>query len=81
METSFGGPVFVLDQQHVEKEQKRATRLVHDLCDRTYNSHLVELNFPSLKYRRHWGDMIMIYQLLHNLNVDPSDLLTLNTSL
>ena len=39
METSFGDLLFVLDQQHVEKVQKRATRLVHDLRDHTYNSH------------------------------------------
>ena len=62
--------IFVLEQQQVEKVQKRATRLVHDLGDRTYNNRLAELNLPSLKYQRHRGDMIMIYQLLHhNLNV------------
>jgi len=62
---------------------EKATRLVHDLCEHTYNNvnRLVELNLPSLKYRGHWGDMIMIYQILHhNLNVNQSDLLTLNTS-
>ena len=58
------GPLFVLDQQQVQKVQKRATRLVHDLRDRTYNNHLVEVNLPLLKYRRHRGDMIIIYQLL-----------------
>ena len=58
--------------------QKGANRLVHGLC--AYGDCLVELNLPSLKYRRHRGDMIMIYQLLHhNLNADSSDLLTLNT--
>ena len=75
------GPLFVLDQQQVEKVQKRATRLVHDLRDRTNNNHLAVLNLPSLKYQRHQGDMIMIYQLQcvlhHNLNVDPSDLILL----
>jgi len=63
------------------KSAKKATRLVHDLRDHTYNNCLVELNLPSLKYQRHQGAMIMIYQLLHhNLNVNQSDLLTLNTS-
>ena len=65
----------------MEKVQKRATRLVHDLCNHAYENRLVELNLPSLKYQKHWGAMIMIYQLLHHkLNVNPSDLLTLNTS-
>ena len=67
------GPLFVLDQQQVEKVQKRATRLVHDLCNHAYENRLVELNLPSLKYQKHWGAMIMIYQLLHHkLNVNPS---------
>ena len=69
------GPTFVLDQQHVEKVQKRA-RYVIFATVLIYNSR----NLPSLKYRRHQGDMTMIYHLLHlNLNVDPSDLLTINT--
>ena len=29
-------PLFVLDQQQVEKVQNKATRLVRDLCDHTY---------------------------------------------
>ena len=42
---------------------------------------LVELNLPSLKYWRLRGDMIIIYQLLHNnLNTDPSELLTSKSS-
>lgn len=75
------GPLFVSDQQQVEKVQRRATRLVHDLRDHAYNNRLEELNLPSLNYRRRRGDMIMIYQLLHhNLNVEPTDLFTLNNS-
>jgi len=72
------GPLFVLDQQQVEKVEKR---LVYDLWDHVYDNRLAELNLPSLKHRRSQGDMIMIYQLLHhNLNVKPTVLLTLNNS-
>ena len=75
MEISFGNLNFSYSSNMWKKVQKRA---VHNLRDRTYNNRLVELNLSSLKYQRHQGDMIMIYQLLHhNLNVDPSDLLTL----
>ena len=81
MEISFGDLHFSYTSNMWKKCKKRATRLVHDLCDCTYNNRLVELNLPSLKYRRHQGDKIMIYQLLHHsLNVDPSNLLTPNTS-
>ena len=65
------GPQYILDQQNIEKVQRRATKLIHNLQDYTYDDRLVELNLPSLKYQRHCCDMIMIYQLLHNnLNVD-----------
>jgi len=65
-----------LDQQQASgksREAGGATRLIHDLCDRTY-SYNNRLVLPSLKYQRHRGDMIMIYQLQ-----DPSDLLTLTS--
>ena len=75
------GPQFVLDQHHVEKVQRRATRLVHDIRNHAYNNRLEGLSLPSLTYQRRQGDMVMIYQLLqHNLNVEPSDLFTLNSS-
>ena len=65
------GPQYILDQQNIEKVQRRATKLIHNLQDYTYDDRLVELNLPSLKYQRRRCDMIMIYQLLHNnLNVD-----------
>ena len=59
----------------------RATKLVQDLQDCIYDTCSVELDFPSLKYQRQHGDIIMIYQFLDNyLNVDASDLLISNDS-
>jgi len=75
------GPQYIIDQQNIEKVQRRATKLIHNLHDRTYDDRLVKLNLPSLKYRRRRGDMIMIYQLLHNnLNIDSSELLSIYSS-
>ena len=61
----WGPQLCILDQQNIEKVQRRATKLIHNLQDYTYDDHLVELNLPPLKYRRHRGDMIIIYQLLY----------------
>jgi len=55
--------------------------LIQNLYDHTYDDFLIELSLPSLKYWRSCGDMIMIYQLLHNnLNIDSSELLSINSS-
>ena len=55
------GPMFVLDQQSVEKIQRRATKLVREIKDLSYVDRLHILNLPSLKYRRVRGDLINLY--------------------
>ena len=61
------GPHYVLDQQAVEKIQRRATRMIRPLRDLPYHARLCQLNLPSLAYRRRRGDMILIYQITHQL--------------
>jgi len=51
----------------VEKVQKRATKLVHDCKHLLYTDRLKYLKLPTLKYRRHRGDMIKTYKILHGL--------------
>ena len=71
------GPMFVLDQQSVEKIQRRATKLVREIRDLSYVDILHILNLPSLKYRRVRGDLIYTYKLVHNLlDIDPASLFT-----
>ena len=73
-------PQYILDQEQIEKIQRRATKLVQGLQNCTYNDRLTALNLPSLKYRRLHGDMIMFYQLLHShFSLDTSDLFTTTT--
>jgi len=47
----YGNIVF--NQQNIEKVQRRATKLIHNLHDHTYDDRLVELNLSSLKMP--WG--------------------------
>ena len=76
------GPQYILDQWEAEKVQRRATKLISDLQDRTYDDRLAVLNLRSLLYCRKRGDMIMAYQLLHNnLDLDTSELFTFNPSI
>ena len=43
------GPQYILDQELIEKGQRKATKLMYDLQNRACNNHLSALNLPSLK--------------------------------
>jgi len=53
--------------EEVEKVQKRATKLVHGCKHLSYTERLKCLKLPTLKYRRHRGDMIETYKITHGL--------------
>ena len=53
------GPHFKLNQQAIERVQKRATKLIHNIKDLPYSERLDHLKkSPSLSYRRRRGDML-----------------------
>jgi len=58
----YGVPVWfpykVKEVYKVENVQKRATKQVRSLRHLNYMHRLIKLNIPTLKYRRHRGDMI-----------------------
>ena len=74
METLYAwGPNYKLDEDLVEKVQRKATKLVPSIRHLPYNERLRCLGLPSLKYRRLRGDMIMTYNILHGyLDIDES---------
>jgi len=49
------------DLKEVEKIQKRATKLVIKLKNKSYIDRLIYLNLPTLKYRRLRADMIEVF--------------------
>ena len=75
------GPHYRLDQQAVERVQRRATKLVPNLKDRPYIERLQALKLPSLLHRRRRGDMIQVYKIVNNKErIETSELFSLNTS-
>ena len=56
----------VLNIEAIEKVQKRATKLVISLKS-PYKERLLQLNLHTLKYRRLRGDMIEVYQIIHDM--------------
>jgi len=53
--------------EEVDKVQKRETKLVHECKHLLYAARLKYLKLPTLKYRRHRGDMIETYKITHGL--------------
>ena len=62
---SVWGPLFIVDQRKIKKVQRRATRLLSPISDRSYGKRLSILQLPSLAYRRLRGDMILLYRILN----------------
>ena len=64
------GPHNKEDQRLIERVQRRATKLVEELRSLPYAERLKALNLSSLQYRRHRGDVILVYQMLQGrLNI------------
>ena len=52
------GPFNTGDKKSVESVQRRATKMIPELCKMSYEERLQALDLPSLEYRRNRGDMI-----------------------
>ncbi len=66
------GPHYKLDQQTVERVQRRETKLVPKLKDQPYEECLRRLRLPSLYYSRRRGDMIEIFKIMEGIEcIDP----------
>jgi len=55
------------DLKEIEKIQKRATKLLIKLKNKSYTDRLIYLNMSTLKYRCFWGDLIEVFKITHNI--------------
>ena len=66
-------PYLQKDINEIEKVQRRATKLLHYLKDKSYEERLKDLDLHTLEYRRTRGDMIVMYKITNGLmDVDAS---------
>ena len=61
------GPFYKKDIVGVERVQRRATKLVNGLYNKSYQERLQILKLPSLVYRRRRGDMILVYKIVNSV--------------
>jgi len=56
------------DRDKLETVQRRATRLVPNLKDHSYQERLAALRLPTLEFRRLRADMVQVYKIMHGLD-------------
>ena len=68
------------DIEIIEKVQKRAAKLIIFLKKLSYFETLKQLQLPTLKYRRLGGDMIEVFNIIHNYyDSEAAEKLNFNT--
>jgi hypothetical protein len=60
--SSVWNPYKTKDIEAIENVQRRATKMLPDMKDLTYEERLKKLKLPSLRYRRLRGDMIETFK-------------------
>ena len=69
------------DIEKIEKMQRRATKMIPELRQLSYEDRLVRLQLTTLEERRLRGDMIQTFKLVNGYeNVDPNRYFKLNPS-
>lgn len=61
-------PITKKNKRIVENVQRRATRLVPELQNMSYEDRLRQLNLPTLNYRRKRGDIIQTFKIIHKID-------------
>ena len=74
------GPSYTLDNQKLERIQRKATRMIPSINHLSYYDRLRHLNIPSLQHRRRRGDLIYLYQILKGSYDIENHLFTPSTS-
>ena len=54
---------------HIEKAQKRATKFIISLKKYSYKDRLIQLNLPTLKYRRLRWDMKKVFKIVKQMSL------------
>ena len=61
-------PLFKRQSAMLERVQRRATKMLIELNDLSYQDRLKRLHLPSLKARRVRGDLIQTYKIMSNID-------------
>ena len=74
------GTSYTVDNQKIERIQRRASRMIPSRSHLPYHNRLKYLNLPSLQYRRRRSNLIYLYQILNGAYDIDFKLFTPSTS-
>ena len=81
MEFLYGIRIKKYLMDKLERVQRKATKMLKQCKNLSYENRLKMLNLPTLTYRRFRGDMIETYKILNNVyDKDVVPLLALNNN-
>ena len=66
--TCVWSPYLKKDIHKLESVQRRATKLVKDICHQSYEDRLHHLGLPTLEYGRDRNDMIQVYKAINGID-------------
>ena len=64
-------PMYKTDALEIEKVQRRATKLVPELKELSYEERLKSLNITTLAYRRKRADVLQVYRIINEIDNIP----------
>jgi len=65
-------PLYKKEEDCLEKVQRRATKQIKGMKEKTYEERLKELKLPTLKYRRRRADMLQTFRIMHGVDdIEP----------
>ena len=65
--SSVYSPYKLKHVEQLEAVQRRATKQLPGMKDKSYPDRLKELKLPTLPYRRSRGDMIELYEIINGI--------------
>ena len=65
--------IYKKDCISLEKVQRRATRMIHNIRYLNYTERMKELGLPSLQYRRSRADTIEVFKILNGIDKCEKD--------
>ena len=61
-------PIYKKHKVILENVQRRATRLVKCVQNKSYQERLTFLGLPTLEYRRERADMVQVFKIMHDID-------------
>ena len=66
--TQIWSPIYKKDKVILENVQRRATRLIKCVQNKSYQERLTFLGLPTLEYRRERADMVQVFKIMHDID-------------